>query len=330
MKTVAVLFCLLGIAVCSAGVTSSVRADVTNKKAVITFAQPVEVPGKVLPAGSYTFQQLDSPTDRHIVQIFSADGTQLDATVLAITDYRLQSTGDSVMKFTGLAKDSPDALRAWFYPGDTFAQEFVYPKTRAMQLAQTTHVAIPAFAADTIDDSSIKTIAIVAETPDQKEVDVTTVVQSRPNAAADATTTPDAVVATPVPAVAVVTPAPDSTVVTTTPVATVTTTTPDNTVVTTTPAATVTTPTPDTTVVATTPATTVTTPAQDTAVTTPAPAAEVVTPAPVVAETSPAPIAASDTKEMPQTAGAMPLIALLGGLSISLALGLKLFLKLAS
>jgi LPXTG-motif cell wall-anchored protein len=38
----------------------------------------------------------------------------------------------------------------------------------------------------------------------------------------------------------------------------------------------------------------------------------------------------TETKELPETASSMPLIALLGALSISLALGLKLFLKLAS
>jgi LPXTG-motif cell wall-anchored protein len=53
------------------------------------------------------------------------------------------------------------------------------------------------------------------------------------------------------------------------------------------------------------------------------------TPAVAVAATS-APVAVKETEELPQTASSMPLIALLGGLSICLALGLKLFLKLAS
>jgi len=225
MKSIKAAFCLLAITLFGAVLLPGARADTWNKKTVVTFSQAVEVPGRVLPAGTYTFQLLDSPSDRHIVQIFNADGSQIIATILAINNYRLEPTGDTVMKFNERPGDSPEALRAWFYPGDNFGQEFVYPKVRAIQLAQTTKEIVPAVAADTIDENVIKTIPIVAVTPDQKEVEVNTVIQTTP---------PVAAAAVPV------------------------------------------------------------------------------------------------TEELPQTASSMPLIALLGGLSISLALGLKLFLKLAS
>jgi hypothetical protein len=225
MKPFKPLLSLFAVTLLGATVLPSARADTWNKKTVVTFSQAVEVPGRVLPAGTYTFQLLDSPSDRHIVQIFNADGSQIIATILAINNYRLEPTGDTVMKFNERPGDSPEALRAWFYPGDNFGQEFVYPKVRAIQLAQTTKVIVPAVAADTIDENVIKTIPIVAVTPDQKEVEVNTVIQTTP---------PVAAAAVPV------------------------------------------------------------------------------------------------TEQLPQTASSMPLIALLGGLSISLALGLKFFLKLTS
>ncbi|HYL62830.1 MAG TPA: hypothetical protein VE077_09425 [Candidatus Methylomirabilis sp.] len=50
----------------------SARADEWNKKTVVTFNEPVEVPGHALPAGTYVFTLADS-TDRHIVQIWNAD-----------------------------------------------------------------------------------------------------------------------------------------------------------------------------------------------------------------------------------------------------------------
>jgi len=225
MKPFKALLSLFAVTLLGATVLPSARADTWNKKTVVTFSQAVEVPGRVLPAGTYTFQLLDSPSDRHIVQIFNADGSQIIATILAINNYRLEPTGDTVMKFNERPGDSPEALRAWFYPGDNFGQEFVYPKVRAIQLAQTTKEIVPAVAADTIDENVIKTIPIVAVTPDQKEVEVNTVIQTTP---------PIAAAAVPV------------------------------------------------------------------------------------------------TEQLPQTASSMPLIALLGGLSISLALGLKFFLKLAS
>jgi len=173
-------FCLLAVTLIGATL-SSARADTWDKKTVVTFNQAVEVPGKVLPAGTYTFKLLDSPSDRHIVQIFDADGMHIIATILAINNYRLESTGETVMKFSERPGDSPEALRAWFYPGDNFGQEFVYPKVRAIQLAQVAKVIVPAVVAvDPLDDSSLKTAPIIAVTPDEKEVEVATVIQTTP------------------------------------------------------------------------------------------------------------------------------------------------------
>jgi len=184
MKTIKAIICLFAITLFGSAVLPSARADTWNKKTVVTFSQTVEVPGKILPAGTYTFQLLDSLSDRHIVQIFNADGSQIITTILAINNYRLEPTGETVMKFGERPGDSPEALRAWFYPGDNFGQEFVYPKVRAIQLAQTTKVIVPAVAADTLDDNVMKTIPIVAVTPDQKEVEVTEVIQTTPPVAA--------------------------------------------------------------------------------------------------------------------------------------------------
>jgi hypothetical protein len=190
MKIVKAVFCSLAITLFGATLLPSARADGWDKKTVVTFSQAVEVPGKILPAGTYTFKLMDSPSDRNIVQIFNADGSQIITTILAINNYRLQPTGQTVMKFSERPGDSPEALRAWFYPGDEFGQEFVYPKVRAIQLAQTTQVIVPAVAAETLDDNSIKTIPIVAVTPDQKEVEVAKVIQTTPPAVQ---TTPSAV-----------------------------------------------------------------------------------------------------------------------------------------
>ena len=95
MKNIKAVFCLLAITLFGATLQPSARADTWSKKTVVTFSQAVEVPGKILPAGTYTFQLLDSPSDRHIVQIFNADGSQIIATILAINDYRLKPTGET-------------------------------------------------------------------------------------------------------------------------------------------------------------------------------------------------------------------------------------------
>jgi hypothetical protein len=84
------------------------------------------------------FRLLDALSDRNVVQIFNEDESHLYATILAIPNYRLQATDKTVMPFAERRAGAPQAIRAWFYPGDNFGQEFVYPKVRAVELAKET------------------------------------------------------------------------------------------------------------------------------------------------------------------------------------------------
>jgi|SRR5579863_1337774 len=129
-----IVLCLVAIAALFA--SSNANADTWNKATKITFPEPVEVSGTVLPSGMYWFQLMDSPADRHIVQIWNSDRSRLITTILALPNYRLRPTGDTVVKFSERPSGTPEAVKAWFYPGDNFGQEFVYPQTRATQIAQ--------------------------------------------------------------------------------------------------------------------------------------------------------------------------------------------------
>ena len=98
-KAVAMVFCLSLVAL---AVLPSAKADDWNKKTTVTFNAPVEVPGvgaQILPAGTYVFKLLDSPSDRHIVQIFNQAEDHVYTTILAIPDYRMRATGKTVMTF---------------------------------------------------------------------------------------------------------------------------------------------------------------------------------------------------------------------------------------
>jgi hypothetical protein len=135
------VFC---IALIGATVTPNAKADTWDKKTVVTFSGPVEIPGvhlkgfSVLPAGTYVFKILDSQANRHIVQIFSEDEKTVYATVLAIPNYRLKATDKTVITFRERPTGQPEALRAWFYPGRNSGEEFVYPKAKAVELAKAT------------------------------------------------------------------------------------------------------------------------------------------------------------------------------------------------
>lgn len=173
---------LVGLAVALLGAAPAVAvAQTTNQRTVLTFSQPFEIPGHVLPAGTYTFQLVDSLSDRHIVQVSSADGSRSIAIVLAIANYRLEATDKTVVTFNEVPVGSPETLRAWFAPGRNWGQEFVYPKSRALELAATSKVPVPAIAVAAADPD-LKTVPLVAVTPEQQEMPVAAVIQTTPRA----------------------------------------------------------------------------------------------------------------------------------------------------
>jgi hypothetical protein len=134
----------LCIATLVAALGSPAKADESNKLTYFTFSVPVELPGnKVLPAGTYAFKLLDSVGDRNVVQIFNKDLTMLYATVLTISDYRPQPPDKTIIKFSETSQGGPEAIKEWFYPGDTYGQEFVYPKSRATEIAKESHQSVP-------------------------------------------------------------------------------------------------------------------------------------------------------------------------------------------
>ena len=103
-----------------------VRADETDEKTIVTANEPIQVPGKVLPAGTYVFKLPDS-NDRTLVAIYSADEMHLIATIRGIPDYRTETPGKLILQFEERPSGQPEALKAWFYPGYKSGVEFVYP-----------------------------------------------------------------------------------------------------------------------------------------------------------------------------------------------------------
>ena len=121
---------LATLAVCSAGVVlpRAAAADEWDKRTMLTFSQAVEIPGKVLPAGTYVFQLADS-AGRHVVQVFDQDGRIL-ATVLTIPTARLTAADDTRSTFEEQGAGAPFPIKKWFYPGELGGEEFIYRRTR--------------------------------------------------------------------------------------------------------------------------------------------------------------------------------------------------------
>ncbi len=128
-------FAVAGFIVAGISMTPA-KADQWDKRTVVKFSAPVEIPGRVLPAGTYVMKLADSNADRDIVQFFNKDDTRLIETVLAIPDYRVTPTGHTVLTFEERTAHSPQAIKTWFYPGDYYGQEFLYRPHPAMLTAQ--------------------------------------------------------------------------------------------------------------------------------------------------------------------------------------------------
>lgn len=129
-----VLGCALALSV--AMVPTAFAQGPVDQRTYFTFSAPFEIPGgKTLPAGKYTFRIVDSPSNRHIVQIMSEDGKQMLATILAIPAQRQDPPSDPEVRFMETAANAPPAVRTWWYPGRTIGHEFIYPKDQARRLA---------------------------------------------------------------------------------------------------------------------------------------------------------------------------------------------------
>jgi hypothetical protein len=186
-KFVAMICCFVFLAL---AITPRVTAQTFNNKTVMTFSEPFEVPGvdaQILPAGTYVFTLVDSLSDRNIVRITNADGTHVFTTILAIDNVRLKPTDKTVLSFKERGEGQPEAIKAWFYPGRAWGQEFVYSKKRAIELAKIVNepvLAMPIETTEAVPVETLKTVPVAAIQPTGEEVPVAAVVQAPPAAVA--------------------------------------------------------------------------------------------------------------------------------------------------
>jgi hypothetical protein len=196
---------LFGVALVAAAVTPLANADQWDKRTTITINEAVEVPDccsadhvVILQPGTYVIAlAIASQSDRHTVRIFQQDGKTIVTTMLAVPNLRLKPTGKSVFQFWETPAGQVQQLRAWFYPGDNFGQEFAYHKTKSIEIARVAKAEVPAAVVETEADLETAPVVIVNEKGEEKPVEVL-VAQNEPPPAFVTQTA--AVVETPAPA----------------------------------------------------------------------------------------------------------------------------------
>jgi hypothetical protein len=165
--------------------TPAFAQEPTNQLTYFTFSAPFELPGgKVLPAGKYTFRIVDSPSNRHVVQILSEDGKEMHATLLAIPAQRQDPPDEPEVRFMETAASMPPAVRTWWYPGRTIGHEFIYPKDHARRLAARQSESVLTVQTDVTDTEQMRTAELTRIDASGKETRVAAVTTDREGSAA--------------------------------------------------------------------------------------------------------------------------------------------------
>src|SRR5262245_45537706 len=129
-------------AVFAIGLAAGAHADEWTELTYFTFSGPVNMPGITLPGGTYRFELMDPESSRRVIRVSDKEGTKNYGIFLTISDQKMEPSKDPIVMFKEMPAGSPQAIRAWFYPGETQGYEFVYPHDQAMKIAKATHESV--------------------------------------------------------------------------------------------------------------------------------------------------------------------------------------------
>jgi hypothetical protein len=195
-------FKLMISAACAAVVLSAAytaaQGTLPDRATVVTISAPVSVPGMVLPAGEYVFRLADTQSSRNVVQIYNRDRTKLFTTLIAISALRDEPSGEAVITFRETPSDQPPALRYWYYAGEKSGQEFAYPKDQAIKIARASRESVMAIDSASADTEAMSKAEMHRIDPNSAEV--TEAQPSQPAAPTPTPTEPQAAAPTPTPA----------------------------------------------------------------------------------------------------------------------------------
>ena len=154
MNTKKMFFAFFTLVLMFAVMLPVARADAWDQATELTFSQPVEIPGQILPAGSYWFVLLNDSGIRDIVQVFNADRNKLYATLITTPSSRIDPTDDTVISFAERPSGQPEAIMTWFYPGELTGHEFRYSGQEDRELASDTKDVVTASPSGSIFDQA--------------------------------------------------------------------------------------------------------------------------------------------------------------------------------
>ena len=118
------------------------HADESDEATFLSFSAPVQIPGRVLPAGTYLFELADHGSETNVVQVFNSERSVLYGTFLTIATERRQPTDHTAVTLAQPEAGGTPALVKWFYPGRDTGNEFLYSNQTEKELARDRHQTI--------------------------------------------------------------------------------------------------------------------------------------------------------------------------------------------
>jgi hypothetical protein len=137
-------FITLGLLLAFGVTVPSVRADENDQATKLTFNQPVQIPGHVLPAGTYWFMLTNTQFSRNVVEICNSKRSTVIATVLTVDTQSATIPDQTAFTFAAREPMQPQTIVSWFYPGEPTGHQFIYSTKEEPELAPVKHYTIMA------------------------------------------------------------------------------------------------------------------------------------------------------------------------------------------
>jgi len=116
--------------------TPTLKADEWNLETRIMADHQIEVPGAMLEANTpYIIKLMDSPSERHVVQVFDENQDHLISEFIAVSAERRDPVDKTTFQFMETPAGHPVPVQTWFYPGRSIGLEFLYPKDQTDKFA---------------------------------------------------------------------------------------------------------------------------------------------------------------------------------------------------
>lgn len=129
-----------GVTLLGLGALPQAKASDFDKEVKMTFSAPVQIPGKVLPAGTYVFRRWSISGNPNAMLVMNADDRKPVGMVMYLPNSYANDAApqwgagggdarsDVHVTFNETSPNTPQKVRAWNYPGDPASYELVYPE----------------------------------------------------------------------------------------------------------------------------------------------------------------------------------------------------------